>query len=83
MIVGLLVGIVVLAIIILTLGYLGFFQTEKIKRCLEPHKYEIPPVRPTLLHTLTTQTLVGAVSTQSVSASKRADFESVRFTISV
>ncbi|XP_024657372.1 interferon gamma receptor 2 isoform X1 [Maylandia zebra] len=43
MIVGLLVGIVVLAIIILTLGYLGFFQTEKIKRCLEPHKYEIPP----------------------------------------
>lgn len=43
MIVGLLVGSVVLAIIILTLGYLGFFQTEKIKRCLEPHKYEIPP----------------------------------------
>ncbi|CAI5656976.1 unnamed protein product [Oreochromis niloticus] len=43
MIVGLLVGIVVLAIIILALGYLGFFQTEKIKRCLEPYKYEIPP----------------------------------------
>lgn len=71
MIVGLLVGIVVLTI--LALGYLGFFQTEKIKRCLEPHKYEIPPVRPTLLHTLTTQTPVGAVSTPSVSASKRAD----------
>lgn len=43
MIVGLLVSIVVLAIIILALGYLGFFQTEKIKRCLEPYKYEIPP----------------------------------------
>lgn len=40
MIVGLLVGIVV--IIFLALGYLGFFQTEKIKRCLEPYKYEIP-----------------------------------------
>uniref|UniRef100_A0A3Q4I2X6 Fibronectin type-III domain-containing protein n=1 Tax=Neolamprologus brichardi TaxID=32507 RepID=A0A3Q4I2X6_NEOBR len=53
MIVGLLICIVVIAIIILALGYLGFFQTEKIKRCLEPYKYEIPPVRPTLLHTFT------------------------------
>lgn len=42
MIVGLLVGIVVITIIFLALGYLGFFQTEKIKRCLEPYKYEIP-----------------------------------------
>lgn len=57
MIVGLLVGIVVLAIIILALGYLGFFQTEKIKRCLEPYKYEIPPVRAnTTAHTHHTDT---------------------------